>query len=340
MSIIEAIWQEEKERKRRLRMAIIIVAFFFLVILITVWSMITQPLLFGSGAINLPSKVDPQRLEAHVRTISESFAPRDWSHPENLDRVAGYIQQEFEKAKGTVIDQPFEAHGRGYRNVIAVFGPDTKERVVVGAHYDSFDQFPAADDNASGVAGLIELAQLLGNSSIPVRVELVAYTLEEPPFFRTEKMGSAIHAASLKKEDIPVRAMLSLEMIGCFTDSPDSQRFPLSILKAFYPSKGNFIAVVGKLGQGSLVRRVKGSMRAASSLPVYSINAPGSIPGIDFSDQLNYWESGYDAVMISDTAFYRNRRYHTPQDRADTLDYKRMAMVVEGVYAAVIDLSK
>jgi Zn-dependent M28 family amino/carboxypeptidase len=230
--------------------------------------------------------------------------------------------------------------GRTYRNVIALFGPDTKERIVVGAHYDSAGVQPAADDNASGIAGLIELAYLLGQISLPVRVELVAYSLEEPPYFRTPGMGSAVHATSLKAHGIPVRIMFALEMIGYFSDRPDSQGFPLSIFKLFYPSRGNFIGIVSKLDHGLVVRRVKKAMRQATSLPVYSINAPRFIPGVDFSDHLNYWQAGYPAVMITDTAFYRNKYYHTIHDTPDTLDYERMALVVQGVHAAVLAEAK
>jgi Zn-dependent M28 family amino/carboxypeptidase len=185
------------------------------------------------------------------------------------------------------------------------------------------------------VAGLIELAHLLGKESLQTRVELVAFTLEEPPYFRTQYMGSAVHAAALKRQNVPVRLMLSLEMIGYFTDAPDSQSFPLSVLRYFYPSQGNFIAVIGKIGQGSLTRRVKRAMRGASELPVYSLNAPVGVAGIDFSDHLNYWNAGYQAAMITDTAFYRNPNYHSSGDTPNTLDYKRMALVVQGVCAAV-----
>jgi Zn-dependent M28 family amino/carboxypeptidase len=252
--------------------------------------------------------------------------------------VASYIRGEFEKTGGAVSDQPYSVDGRIYRNVIASFGPSTKERLVVGAHYDTAGALPGADDNASGVAGLIELARLLGKTPLPMGVELVAFTLEEPPFFRTMQMGSAIHADGLRREGVSVRAMLSLEMIGYFSDEANSQSFPVSALKAFYPSRGNFIVVVGKLDQGSVVRRVKKAMRCASPLPVYSINAPRSVPGVDFSDHLNYWDVGYDAVMITDTAFYRNPNYHTARDTHETLDYERMAMVVRGVYAAIMAL--
>jgi Zn-dependent M28 family amino/carboxypeptidase len=313
----------------------VLVTFGLVSLLIVTWAWMTQPL-FSSVGGNSGVAVESARLEAHVHRLSKTFFPRDARHPENLDRAAAYIRQEFERAGGKVSEQPYEVNGTTYQNVIALFGPDTKERIVVGAHYDTAGEQPGADDNASGVAGLIELAHLLGKTPLPICVELVAFTLEEPGYFRTAQMGSAIHARSLKKQGILVRVMFSLEMIGYFTDVPHSQSFPFSILAAFYPSQGNFIAVVGKLDQGLVVRRVKRAMQSASPLPVHSINAPRFVPGIDFSDHLNYWKAGYDAVMITDTAFYRNKNYHTVWDTPDTLDYQRMAMVVQGVHAAVL----
>ena len=316
-----------------------LVPFGLLSLLIVTWAWMTQPLFSGVEG-NRAVSVESGRLEAHVRRLSKTFFPRDAQHPENLDRLAAYIRQEFERADGKASEQPYEVNGTTYQNVIALFGPDTKERIVVGAHYDTAGEQPGADDNASGVAGLIELAHLLGKTSLPICVELVAFTLEEPGYFRAAQMGSAIHARSLKKRGILVRVMFSLEMIGYFTDAPHSQSFPLSILAAFYPSQGNFIAVVGKLDQGLVVRRVKQAMQSASPLPVYSINAPRFVPGIDFSDHRNYWQAGYHAVMITDTAFYRNKNYHTIYDTPEKLDYGRMAMVVEGVYAAVLALAQ
>lgn len=305
-----------------------------------VWALLTQPLLWPVRPRHNSPVVDPARLEKHVRRLAEEFTPRDERHPENLDRAAAYIRGEFEQAQGVASDQAYQAGGQTYRNVIARFGPETPDRIVVGAHYDAAGPLPAADDNASGVAGLIELAYLLGRTELPLQVELVAYTLEEPPYFHTPYMGSAVHARSLQEQQIPVRLMISLEMIGYFSDAPDSQEFPLAILRLFYPSRGNFIAVAGKLDQGLVTRRVKRAMSGASPLPVYSINAPRSIPGIDLSDHLNYWLAGYPAVMITDTAFYRNRNYHTPWDTPETLDYERMAMAVQGVYAAVLAVSR
>lgn len=310
------------------------------------WIGVTQPLFRSRGANPAASQAaendpSPARLRAHVEAIAgPAMLPRDWSHPENLDRVAAYVRAEFERVGSSrVSEHPFEAEGRTYRNVVAAFGPDGGERIVIGAHYDAAGPYPGADDNASGVAGLLELARMLAAAPPLVRVELVAFPLEEPPFFRSPHMGSATYATALRRQDVRVRAMLSLEMIGFFTDAPGSQSFPLSLLKPFYPSQGNFIAVVGKLGQGGLVRRVKGAMRRAAPLTVVSINAPRLVPGVDFSDHASFWDVGYPAAMITDTAFYRNPHYHTASDTPATLDYERMAQVVLGVHAAVLALA-
>ena len=302
--------------------------------------LVTQPLIFPVQKRQAEITADPEKLKLHIEKISQGFFPRSAAYMQNLDRTAAYIKRELELAGGNVSEQPFEVDGRIYRNVTALFGPATTERIVVGAHYDAAGALPAADDNASGVAGLLELASLLGKTELPIQIELVAYSLEEPPYFGSTKMGSYQHAKFLKDQNIPVRLMISLEMIGYFSDSPDSQRFPVSAMNLFYPSRGNFIAVVGNLSGFLIVRRVKAAMLGAGDLPVYSINAPVSIPGIDFSDHRNYWAFGFDAVMITDSAFYRNPNYHTAQDTSEKLDYNRMAKVVEGVYNVVVSGTK
>jgi Zn-dependent M28 family amino/carboxypeptidase len=286
--------------------------------------------------------VSPDRLHTHVRMLAETFCPRNYTHTENLDRTAVYVRNEFEQARGMVSEQLFEMEGKTYRNVIATFGPDTGERIVVGAHYDACGDLPGADDNASGVAGLIELAYLLGRSNLRIRLDLVAYTLEEPKLldaggdglFRTVG-GSAVHAESLRVQGAAVRLMLSLEMIGYFSEEPGSQTYPSPIFRLLYPSPGNFALVVGRLQDFWLARKITRLMRTASPLPVYSLSAPAWLKGVDWSDHYNYWKRNYPALMITDTAFNRNREYHKSGDTADRLDYKRMALVVEGVYAAV-----
>ena len=331
----EAHRQLQTERRRRIIKLMLFVVLGIVLVLVGLWFWVTQPLSAGSQPV-VTTSIDPARLERHVRILSTELSPRDESHPENLDRAADYIRAQFESAGAVVKEQPYHVGQNKYRNVVAAFGAETQSRVIVGAHYDTAGPFPGADDNASGVAGLIELAYSLGKQQLPVRIELVAYTLEEPPYFRSKYMGSNVHAVALRKEGADVKIMICLEMIGYFSDDPESQKFPAPFLGALYSSKGNFIAVVGRFGDGLLVRRIKSRMRGATPLPVYSINAPTVVPGVDFSDQLNYWNVGYDAVMITDTAFFRNPNYHTAQDTADTLDYKRMAMVVEGVYAAIL----
>jgi Zn-dependent M28 family amino/carboxypeptidase len=239
-----------------------------------------------------------------------------------------------------------ENQGKTYRNVVGKLGPATGERIVVGAHYDAFSEYPAADDNASGVAVLIEVARLLARESLPLGVDLVAFSLEEPfaegakGNFRTPDGGSAVHAASLRKAGAQVRLMFSLETLGYFSDEPRSQSFPIPLLRLFYPSTGTYILVVGNLPGALMARQVKSAMRAATPLPVYSINAPSSVEGMDYSDHVNYWANGYPAVMITDTAFNRNKNYHTAGDTADRLDYRRMVMVAQGIYNAVLAVSR
>ena len=163
-------------------------------VLLAAWAWITQPLPRATRATAYP-RVDAARLRAHVETLSQRFFPRDAAHPANLDRAAAYIRGEFERASGQVSEQTYQVSGQTYRNVMAQFGPATAQRVVVGAHYDAAGPIAAADDNASGVAGLIELAYLLGPAALAMRVELAAYTLEEMPFFRSESMGSFLSIA-------------------------------------------------------------------------------------------------------------------------------------------------
>ncbi len=314
---------------------------------VVLWSVVAIVLLLITQPMSVPLPSDQQqlsvaidRLKTHVQMLSETFSPRDYRNTENLDRTAKYIKRAFEQAQGRVSEQPYTTNGKSYRNISALFGPQTNERIVIGAHYDVCQPLPGADGNASGVAGLLELAPLLSQSALPLQIELVAYTLEEPPFFRSEVMGSAVHAAMLKQQGIAVRAMFSLEMIGYFSDESSSQNFPNPILKLFYPSRGNFIAIVGSFGQIGLVRKVKRAMRSTTLLPVHSMNAPGWLPGIDFSDHLNYWRQDFPAVMITDTSFYRNENYHTAQDTLEKLDYNRMAKVVQAVYAAILELAR
>lgn len=236
--------------------------------------------------------------------------------------------------------QRYIVDGREYKNVIATFGDVSRERVVVGAHYDVCGDQPGADDNASAVAGLLELACLVDamQPELAYGVEFVAYCLEELPYFATPHMGSLAHARSLQEKAARVKAMICLEMIGYFSEEPDSQRFPLGLLRYVYPTTGNFITVVGKLSQRGLVRKVAACMKDASAIRVESFMAPGLVPVVGLSDHRSYWQCGYPAVMINDTSFFRNPNYHQPSDTIDTLNFDKMSEVIKGVYWALVSL--
>lgn len=282
-----------------------------------------------------PASVDPARLRAHVDTLARDCHPRNYLHPDNLARAADYIARHFEQAGATVEFQSFTVSGMPYRNVIARFRAGSGPKLVVGAHYDACDELPGADDNASGVAALLELAALLGRTPPSGEIELVAYCHEEPPFFQTDLMGSVLHAQRLAAEKDRVRGVLVFEMVGYFDEAFGSQSYPMPLLHLLYPSRGNFIGVVGRWDQGPWIKTVKSALQGRTPLPVYSIRAPRIVPGIDLSDHRSYWPHGIPAVMITDTAFYRNRAYHTPGDTPDRLDYGRMAQVVVAVDGAI-----
>lgn len=280
--------------------------------------------------------VNSETLKQHVKVLSVDFFPRNYQNLENLNKSADYIKKELAQYSSDVSEQTFVVNGKTYRNVVAKFGANTEELIVIGAHYDSHGNTYGADDNASGVAGLLELARLLKDQTPNQSVELVAYSLEEPPCFATENMGSAFHARELKAESIPVKLMLSLEMIGYFNDEPNSQNYPAPLMEYLYSDKGNFISVIGNVSGRKIAKKVTNLMNQASNLPVYRLSAPSFIQGIDYSDHRNYWAEGYPALMITNTSFYRNDHYHQPYgDDWQSLDYERMAKVVQGVYKVV-----
>ena len=291
-------------------------------------------------ATTQPIPVNKNRLYADVEFLTHLSPPRNAFNLSSLNKSAEYIYREFEKIAPRVNYQTFKVGQQEYKNIVLSLGPENGERIVVGAHYDVCGDQPGADDNASGVAGLLEIARLVHEQkpNLKYRIDFVAFALEEPPYFKTDEMGSAVHAKSLAAAGVKLRGMVCLEMIGYYSEEKDSQDYPVAALKAIYPNKGNFISVVGNMGQGSLVKHLKKYMQAGSQIGVESLTAPSSVPGVDFSDHLNYWRYDYPAVMITNTAFFRNPNYHLNSDTIDTLDFDKMAEVVKGVYWAVVHL--
>lgn len=286
------------------------------------------------------AEADSGRLEADVAALTGLPGFRCFERPDDLDRAAEWAKTTLMASGLPVEERAFGVGDLEFRNLIAHYGPKAGPVIVVGAHYDVCGEQPGADDNASAVAGLLELARLLDRHKpeLAHRLELALWPLEEPPNFRTPAMGSAIHANSLALTGTDVRGMISLEMIGFFSDEPGSQAFPAPGMSLLYSSRGDAIVVVGNSSSWWFTRRVKTRMAGASDLPVRSMNAPSFVPGVDFSDHLNFWHQGWNAVMVTDTAFYRNPNYHQVSDTPDTLDYERMADVVTGVYAAITTL--
>lgn len=279
--------------------------------------------------------VSAERLRRTVARLCGEFAPRDFEHPENLDRAANWIESRFTEAGLAVEMQNYETPQGQFRNVVASRqGLDPEAgALIIGAHYDAYGGFPGANDNASGVAVLLELVRHLDATPPRMTHYFVAFGTEEPPFFRTEHMGSAVFARSLEQRGVDVRLMIALDLVGFYSDLPGSQRFPLPGLGLLYPDAGNFVAIVGDLGSGAAIRRVKSRMKASGAIPVYSFRAPARVPGVNWSDNLPFRERELAAVLVTDTAFMRYPHYHAAKDTPEKLDYERMAQLTHALLA-------
>ena len=286
----------------------------------------------------LHAQADEARIVQHLKAITKTDGYRNYKNISQLNNTAEYIHSVFSQYSDTVSYQPYKVDGVTYKNVVCRLGSGEKPLVVIGAHYDVCGDQEGADDNASGVVGLLELARLLSKEKLNYPVELVAYTLEEPPFFRTEHMGSYVHAKSLKDAETPVYGMVALEMIGYFDDKAKSQSYPVKPMKVVYGKRGNFILLVRKTGHGAFAKNFSARFKDLATIDTKSLTAPSKIEGLDFSDHLNYWKFGYDALMVTNTAFYRNYNYHQPSDTMETLDIPKMMKVIDTTALAIINL--
>lgn len=303
--------------------------------------MITRRIVALLGCLALlrasaPEPNDVALVKRHVAFLTSINPPRNYAHIPSLEKAASYIKAELGRFTKSIRIQEYKVLDRTYKNIIANFGPADQPTIVIGAHYDVCGDQPGADDNASGVAGLLLLAKYLSERAAELRYnyELVFYSLEEPPYFRTEFMGSAIHAKSLADKKAQVKYMISLETIGYFSDAKGSQDYPVG-LSLFYPSRGNFIAAIGRRADKKVLSEFEKNFSTATTLPIITLAAPSFVTGIDFSDHLNYWPYGWPAIMVTDTAFMRNKNYHEDTDTPDTLDYSKIVDVIRGVYGAI-----
>jgi len=299
---------------------------------------VTGPVVVRAAALDFSRiRVSRERLRADVERLCSEFTPRSYLDTENLDRAAEWIAGELGAAGFEVSAQAYRVGALGYRNVVALRrGSDPgKGVVVVGAHYDAYGQFPGADDNASGVAVLLELARTHPAARPPRDHYLVAFSTEEPPLFGGDSMGSYIFAQSLLSRGRAVDRMVALDMVGYFSDAPRSQSLPLRLLQPLYPDRGDFIAVVGDLRSGRSIGRIKRGLIATGSIPVHSFRAPAALAPVLWSDHLSFRRLGFPGVQVTDTAFMRYSRYHTAGDTPDQLDYERMARLVEALHGVL-----
>ena len=278
--------------------------------------------------------VDRERLSRHLRIIVGERNP--YSGARHLAAVEKFIKAEFESFGLDVESDSFSYAGEIFHNIIARSRPPRSgPLIIIGAHFDSVIGTPGADDNASGVAVLLETARLLSQFHLQFQILFCAFNLEE-----LNMIGSTAFARKLKAAGKNVAAMISLEMVG-YTDSrPGSQKLPVG-LSRFYPDRGDFIAVIGNWRSNALLRKFAAGMRQVAGLPVETLSVPGKgmvIPAVRLSDHAPFWDLGYPALMITDTSFYRNPNYHVGTDTIDTLDIDFMARVCEGVVRGVAGL--
>jgi Zn-dependent M28 family amino/carboxypeptidase len=305
--------------------------------------MVRMPLKSYRGALPPLSGEQPElasRLREHVRYLSATIGERNIDHAGSLQAAGTYIRNQLSGSGYNVTEQAYTVEGHSVSNLEAQLpGSANGEGVlVVGAHYDSVTGTVGADDNASGVAATLELARSLKDANLRKAIRVVFFVNEEPPYFQTEQMGSFVYARQLRRDSVPVSAMISLEMLGYYSGQPGSQKYP-AVLRWFYPNRGDFIGFVADSESRPLVRRAIRKFRESAKFPSEGVAAPANWPGIGWSDQWSFWQQSYPAIMITDTAVFRHPYYHTPQDTDEKIDFEKMARVVDGTRSVVAALA-
>jgi hypothetical protein len=322
-----------------------IVALLLAVPAATLWYVFVVPGRAHEGPLPPPTAEQrdiAQRLRTHVTAIASS--PHNVAHYAALDRAAQYLERTLRELGYTVDSQVFTAGGRSVRNVEATREPRSggagAASFIIGAHYDSYEDSPGANDNGTGTAAVLEIARLLKDwQGENTRLRLVLFVNEEPPYYRTEAMGSWRYAKRLSEKGERVHGMISLETLGAFYDKPGSQAYPPPF-GLIFPSTGNFIAFVAMPGSRGLLHEVLGAFRKNAAFPTIGGVAPDAVPGIGWSDHWSFKEFGYRAIMVTDTALYRYPHYHLPSDTPDKIDYGKLARITKGFELVVRDIVK
>ena len=279
---------------------------------------------------------DTALIKSYLETIARNYPSRSYNNVTKMDETADYIRSVFAQFSDSVTMQRYQVNGYSYyENVICSFGPANARRIIIGAHYDVFTS-PGADDGASGIVGLFELARLLQCQELKYRVDLVAYTLGEEPFLKSPDMGSFVHAKMLYNHGVKVYGMVSLDMIGYFNSQPHTQKYPVDIFSLIFGTRANFIALVKKPAAGPFARHFCTVFKAESFVKTHKISAPPSMLDMIWHDHMNYWKFGYSALMITDTQNFRDPYYHNSSDTVDTIDINTMSKVIDAVFTTLM----
>jgi hypothetical protein len=288
-----------------------------------------------------PAEVEIRdRVRKLVQVLATDIGGRDAVRYENLRKAAEYIEDQLRSLGYCPLRQTYTFAGQSFDNIEAESrGKDEAEAIVViGAHYDTAGGLPGANDNASGVAATLELARQFAHEPQARSIRWVFFVNEEPPYFQTPEMGSYVHAKRCRERKEKITAMLSLETIGYYSDKPGTQSYPIGFHPG-YPDRGDFLGFVANFRSAPLLRVALKSFRSATSLPAEGAAAPAAIPGVGWSDHWSFWEFGYPALMLTDTAPYRYPYYHSAEDTPEKLDYERLARAVTGVAAIIRELA-
>ena len=281
------------------------------------------------------------RLRAHVEMLAGTIGERNLWRCEALDRAARYVSAQLSSGGYAPRLQTFEVARIPVSNIEATLTGAARamEIVVIGAHYDTVSGCPGANDNGTGVAAVLELAQRFSERPQSRTIRFVAFVNEEPPFFKTEHMGSVVYANAAKVRGNRVTAMLSLETMGYYSDEKGSQQYPGEIA-SLYPDVGNFIGFVANSASARLLLKARRAFERRTPFPLQSAAAPDEVPGVGWSDHWSFWQAGYPAMMVTDTAPYRYPWYHTAEDTPDKIDYEKLAHVVDGLEAVIESLAR
>lgn len=292
----------------------------------------------GFDRVNRP--ISPDNLKAHVTVLAGDIGERHIHRPKSLQRAADYIRSTWTVQGYSVTTQDYTIDGRTWSNLeITRHGANRPDEIIlIGAHYDSIVGSPGANDNGTGVAALLEMAHRFAGERPERTLRLVAFVNEEPPFFKTERMGSRVYARAARRRGDDIRAMFSLETIGYYSDAPGSQHYP-PVISWFYPARGNFIAFVSNFASRALMKRSVAAFRAHSDFPLEHIATFSAVPGIDWSDHGSFRVADYPAIMVTDTAPYRYPYYHSSDDTPDKIDYPAFARVAEGLVRMILALA-